>query len=109
MSRRTAIEQALRFLAPRLPPFEAEVVTDRALDSRGLGQAAAGEAAWLALVAYVRHEMTDYDALLDDGYDADSARYFVRDAMTAALRDWGVRRPLVGNEDEHALRGAEPC
>jgi hypothetical protein len=99
MSRRSAIEQALHVLAPRLPRFEREVVVDRALDSRGLGGAVPGEAAWLALVSYVRHTLTDYDLLLADGYDPESARFFVRDAMTEVLTRWGVRRPLTGEDD----------
>lgn len=96
--RREAIAAALRRLAPGLPAFEASVVIDRALDSRGLATAYPEEAAWLALVAYVRHEHTDYDELLEDGYDADSARYFVRDGINAALEAWGTRRRVSGDE-----------
>lgn len=91
---------ALRALAPALPGFEVEVVTDRALDSRGLATAAPETAAWLALVAYARHAMTDYDALLADGYDVDSARHFVLDAINDALAAWGVRRRVRGDEPD---------
>ncbi len=89
---------ALARLAPALPPYEVEVITDHALDSRGLATAQPSEAAWLALVAYVRHALTDYDALLDDGYDQDSARFFVRDDINAVLERWGVRRRVSGDE-----------
>jgi hypothetical protein len=99
MPRRLDIEHALKALAPRVPRFERDVIVDRALDSRGLGQARPGEAAWLALVSYVRHACTDYDALLEEGYDAESARFFVQDTMVAVLTEWGVRRPLVGEAD----------
>ncbi|MDX7950016.1 DUF2293 domain-containing protein [Lichenihabitans sp. Uapishka_5] len=98
--RRDAIEAALRHLAPRLPAFELGVVADRALDSRGLATAAPGEAAWLALVSTARHEKTDYDALLHEGYDHDSARFFVRDPTNAALAAWGCRRRVTGLEVE---------
>lgn len=97
-ARRDAVATALRRLAPGLPKFETAAVTDRALDSRGLAAASPAEAAWLALVAYVRHAMTDYDALLDDGYEVDSARFFVRDDTNAVLAGWGVRRRVVGDE-----------
>lgn len=102
-SRRAEVAEALRHLAPAVPPFEADAVIDRALDSRGLRFARPGEAAWLALVAFVRHAMTDYEALLDEGYDVDSARFFVRDDMNATLRGWGVRREVSGDETEPSV------
>ena len=100
-SRREAVVQALARLAPRLPAFEAEAALDRALTSRGLRGAAPETAAWLALVAYARHAFTDYDALLDEGYDRDSARHFVLDDLNAILAEWGARRRVSGDlEDE---------
>ncbi len=62
MNRRAAIEGAVRILAPRIPRHEFEAVTDHALGSRGLQAAAPETAAWLSLVAFVRHAFTDYDA-----------------------------------------------
>ena len=91
---RPAIEAALRRIAPKLPPHEFGAVVDHALDSKGLRNAAPETAAWLSLVAYVRHVFTDYDELLEGGYDRESARHFVADEMTRVLRDWGVRRQL---------------
>ena len=96
--KRAAIEAALRRLAPKIPPHEFGAMTDHALDSAGLRSASPETAAWLSLVAYVRHVFTDYDALLTQGYDRDSARHFVADEMQAALRAWGVRRALGADE-----------
>ena len=98
MTRRAALKAALRRLAPRIPKHEFGAVLDHALDSPGLGTAAPETAAWLSLVAYVRHVMTDYDALLTDGYDVDSARFFVLDATNAVLEEWGVRRRVAEEE-----------
>ena len=95
---RAAIEAALRRLAPKIPPHEFGAVIDHALDSKGLRHAAPETAAWLSLVAYVRHVFTDYDELLTQGYDRDSARHFVAGDMTATLTEWGVRRGL-GDDD----------
>jgi hypothetical protein len=67
---------------------------DHALDSTGLRHAAPEEAAWLSLVSYVRHQFTDYDDLLAQSYDQESARFFVAGELAAVLRGWGVRRPL---------------
>jgi hypothetical protein len=95
MNRRAALETALRGLAPRIPKHEFGAVVDHALDSPGLHAAVPETAAWLSLVAYVRHVMTDYDALLADGYDVDSARFFVLDGINAVLEEWGARRRVV--------------
>ena len=95
MAKRAEIESALRRLAPQIPPHEFGAVVDHALDSRGLRPAAPETAAWLSLVAYVRHVFTDYDELLREGYDEASARHFVIDDMGAVLSGWGVRRRLT--------------
>jgi len=97
-NRRDAIATALRSLAPRIPRHELGAVLDHALDSPGLQSASAEAAAWLSLVAYVRHVLTEYDALLAEGYDVDSARFFVADEINALLDGWGVRR-RVGEGD----------
>jgi hypothetical protein len=99
MNRREAIESAVRILAPRIPRHEFEAVTDHALRSRGLYTASPEAAAWLSLVAYVRHRLTDYDSLLDEGYDQDSARFFVLGDINATLEGWGSPR-RVEAEDE---------
>lgn len=97
-AKRLRIAEALDRLAPRIPKFEREAVLDHALDSRGLAKATPEAAAWLSLVAYVRHVLTDYDALLAEGYDRDAARWFVADDTQEILAEWGCRRGL--GEDE---------
>ncbi len=98
MPTRSAIAAALRHLAPRIPAHEFGAVLDHARDSPGLRAASPENAAWLSLVAYVRHTLTEYDDLLAQGYDQDSARFFVADAMRETLRLWGVRRPLGADD-----------
>ncbi len=92
MAKRSEIESALRRLAPRIPAHELAAVVDHARDSPGLKPASPESAAWLSLVAYVRHTFTDYDELLGQGYDQESARFFVVSEMEANLSRWGVRR-----------------
>jgi hypothetical protein len=98
MSKRTVIEDALRRLAPKMPGHEFGAVADHALDSRGLRSATPETAAWLSLVAYVRHALTEYDDLLAQGYDQDSARHFVAEDIERVLASWGVRRKLQADE-----------
>ena len=94
MSTRAEIARALRVLAPRMPAHEFQAVLDHARDSPGLRSASAQSAAWLSLVAYARHVFTEYDQLLREEYDAQSARFFVASELAAVLQEWGVRRPL---------------
>src|SRR5262245_43975655 len=96
MAKRADIEIALRRLAPKIPRHEFGAVVDHALDSRGLQHASPEEAAWLSLVSYVRHQFTDYDELLAQLYDQESARHFVADDIEAVLAQWGARRRLDG-------------
>jgi hypothetical protein len=98
VAKRGDIEIALRRLAPRIPAHEFGAVVDHAVDSPGLKLAIPETAAWLSLVAYVRHVFTDYDELLTQDYDHDSARHFVADEIAAVLTDWGVRRRLSGED-----------
>ena len=98
MAKRGDIEIALRRLAPRIPAHEFGAVVDHAVDSPGLKPASPDTAAWLSLVAYVRHVFTDYDDLLMQDYDQDSARHFVADEIAAVLNDWGVRRRLSADD-----------
>jgi hypothetical protein len=98
LSRRAEIESALRRLAPHIPSHEFGAVVDHALGSAGLKSALPESAAWLSLVAYVRHALTDYDELLDEGYDRDSARHFVAAEIGTILGSWGVRRALTAED-----------
>ena len=94
MPTRNEIETALHRLAPQIPRHESGAVVDHALDSRGLRSATPETAAWLSLVAYVRHSLTEYDDLLAQGYDQDSARFFVAEEIARVLAGWGVKRTL---------------
>ena len=51
-------------------------------------------AVWLAAVAHVRHEHTEYDALLEEGYDREAARHFVIEETNAVLTRWRSTRLL---------------
>ncbi len=110
-TRREAVAAALVRLAPRVPDFESEAIVDRALASTGLRNAAPETAAWLGLVSYARHVFTEYDSLLEEGYDQDSARHFILDDLNAVLAEWGVRRRIGEDEDTAGSEtsGGEPA
>lgn len=94
--KRGRIASALDRLAPDMPSFERGAILDHALDSHGLAGATPENAAWLSMVSYVRHVLTDYDALLAEGYDRDAARHFVAAETAEILAGWGCRRRLDG-------------
>jgi hypothetical protein len=98
VAKRSEIETALRRLAPKIPSHEFGAVVDHAIDSAGLQAAAPETAAWLSLVAYVRHVFTDYDELLNQAYDRESARFFVASEIETILSEWGVRRRLTAED-----------
>ena len=98
MNRREIVEEALRILAPRAPDHEFESIVDHALASAGLRSASPENAAWLSMVAYIRHRLTDYDSLLQEGYDQDSARFFVAEEMNRILAQWGSPRRVAEEE-----------
>jgi hypothetical protein len=99
MNRRELLESAVRVLAPRIPRHEYEAVLDHALGSRGLHTASPEAAAWLSITAFIRHRLTDYDSLLEEGYDQESARFFVLEEMNRILDSWGSPRRISGEED----------
>jgi hypothetical protein len=95
LRKRAEIEVALRHLAPRVPDHEFDAIVDHAMDSPGLRTASAEAAAWLSMIAYVRHVLTEYDDLLAQGYDHESARFFVAADMDTHLAEWGVGRKVA--------------
>ena len=102
--RQRLIRRALRLFAPKAPYADTAEAYERARAKR-MRDLAPHDAAFLALVAHVRHEHTDYDALLAEGYDRDSARHFVLDDTNDVLTSWGGTRFVDGSEREDA-RGA---
>src|SRR5262245_66431018 len=94
MSKRTAIEAALRRLGPGIPAHELGAIADHAIDSPGLESAAPATAVWLSLVDYVRHVLTEDDALLAARHAQASAGCFVTAEINDRLAAWGVRRRL---------------
>lgn len=99
MSRRDRIAEELDQLAPAIPDTDRTLILDHAEDSAGLRKAGPARVAWLALVAFVRHSYTDYDALLSDGYDVASARHYCIGQINEVLEEWECERRLEEQEE----------
>ena len=97
--RRRAIAKALTALLPMAPYSDIEAIRADA-GAKHMKTLPPGIAVWLATVAHIRHQHTDYDRLLDEGYDRDAARYFVVDAINAVLTRWRATRLLDPDDDD---------
>lgn len=100
---KTKLSEALEQLVPMVPLDDALVIKDIAR-KKHLRHLPVNIGAWLAVTTHIRHNHTDYDALLDEGYDSDSARHFVLEDMNEVLRSWQSTRLLDSDEDEEAYQ-----
>jgi hypothetical protein len=91
------IARQLRRLCPYISMADFNAVIDTAV-SPHLRALPPSVALWQALSAYIRHEHTEYDRLLADGYDRDAARFFVLPQMNEVLDGWGCRRRIDERE-----------
>lgn len=96
--RQRAVDKAITALLPIAPYADTEKIRAEA-NAHHLRSLPPSIAVWLATVAHVRHEHTDYDRLLGEGYDRDSARFFVVDQINAWLTRWRATR-LLEPDDE---------
>lgn len=97
--RRRAIAKALTALLPLAPYADMEKIrTDAgAVHMKTLPPTIA---VWLATIAHVRHMHTDYEKLLSEGYDRDSARFFVIGQTNETLTRWRATRLLDADDEE---------
>lgn len=92
------IRNAFTVLFPLAPFIDAEPIRDKA-GRASMNAMTAEVAVWLSGIAHIRHEYTDYDALLGQGYGRDAARFFVVDDINAVLTDWRASRFVSSEED----------
>lgn len=98
-ARQRALAKALTALLPMAPYADIEAVR-LAAGARDMRELPPSIAVWLATIAHVRHEHTDYDRLLAEGYDRDAARFFVVGQINETLTRWRATRLLEEDESE---------
>lgn len=98
-NRQKQVAKSLTLLIPGAPYSDAEPIRVAAL-SPHMRQLTPPVAIWLATVAYIRHQYTEYDTLRDEGYDKESARFFVLDTINDKLTEWRATRLLSPEDDE---------
>jgi len=98
--RRRALAKALTLLLPMAPYADIEKIRANA-GAVHMKTLPPSVAVWLATVAHIRHAHTDYETLLEEGYDRDAARFFVIDRVNEVLTAWRATR-LLDPDDEDA-------
>lgn len=96
--RQGEIARALTTLVPGAPYFDAQPIREAAAAPH-MRALSASNAVWLALIAHIRHNYTEYDDLRDEGYDKDTAFFFIKSAINTKLTEWRATK-LVSNEAE---------
>jgi len=97
-SRQRAIARALTALLPLAPYSDTEKIRADAYQPH-LKALPPSLAVWLATVAHVRHAHSEYERLLGEGYDRESARFFVVAQINEVLTRWRATR-LLDPDDE---------
>jgi hypothetical protein len=97
--RRRALAKALTVLLPMAPYADIEAIRAEA-GSKHMKTLPPSIAVWLTTIAHVRHQYTDYEKLLKEGYDRDSARFFVVGQTNEVLTAWRATRLLDPDEED---------
>lgn len=96
--RRREIAEHLRSLAPNAPMADFREI-ELIAGAGHLRHLPVSIAAWQAVTTRARHAHTEYDQLLEDGYDQESARHFVVDDINTVLENWGCTRRIDVNTE----------
>ncbi len=96
--RKKEVTRRVRELAPHANLEDFQAILEHALVGH-LRHLPPSIAVWQSITSRARHVHTDYDQLLADGYDADSARHFVLNDINAQLSQWGCTRLLSSDEE----------
>lgn len=93
------MRKTLGVLVPRVSFYDASPILDLALSGH-LRHLPPSIALWQAITSRIRHEYTDYDSLLEEGYDRDTARFLVLEDINDTLENWGCTRRLTTESDQ---------
>ena len=102
-SRRRATGRALTALLPMAPYSDIERIREMAHAAK-FRDLPVSIAVWLAAIAHIRHEHTEYDSLLAEGYGQEAARHYTMDAINECLTRWRATRLLEEDELGHDER-----
>lgn len=91
------VKRRLRELIPNVTMEDFLAIEEKA-DAGHLRHLPPSIRVWQALTTYIRHTHTEYDQMLTEGYDQDTARHFVFDEINEKLLEWGSTKTLEQDE-----------
>ena len=91
------VKRRLRELIPKAT-MEDFLAIEKIADKGHLRHLPPSIRAWQAITTQIRHVHTDYNAMLEEGYDQDSARHFVLDDINAKLLEWGCSETVFEDD-----------
>ena len=92
-NRKRQLNEAIRTLLPRAT-LDAHRRVLAVAEQGHLRHLPPSIAAWQAATTVARHEYTEYDRLLTEGYEPDAARHFVLEEINGQLAQWGCIRRI---------------
>lgn len=93
----SAIKRHIRRRHPGCPDFAIAYFANE-IAGKDWRDASMGKAVGITMQTFLRHEMTDYDALLLTGMDRKEARRRVQPRINAMLRRWKEKPKALGPE-----------
>lgn len=93
-----AVKKQLRELVPNVT-MEEFLAIEEIADAGHLRHLPPTIRAWQAITTRARHAHTDYDILLDEGYDQEAARHFILKDLNEKLLEWGCKKTVSDIEE----------
>lgn len=98
-SRLRHVRKTLKLMIPKASLSDFEKIMEIAARSH-LRHLPTPILAWRSVTTHIRHNYTEYDALLEEGYDIESAKHFVLDTMNETLGNWGATKTITIDEQQ---------
>jgi len=97
--REKEVKQHIREMLPNVTLADFEKIVE--ISDRGhLRHLPPSIIAWQSITTHIRHNHTEYDDLLDDGYEPEAARHYVLDKTNEILSSWGSTKLIEETDGE---------
>lgn len=93
------VRKTLKLMIPKATLYDFQKIMEIAEGSH-LRHLPSPILAWRSVTTHIRHNHTEYDALLEEGYDVESAKHYVLEAMNETLEIWGATKKITTDEIE---------
>lgn len=87
------VKKILTNLFFAIPYYDSEQIIKNVAKPH-LKQLPSSIAVWLCVISYIRHEYTDYDNMLQNGFEKDAARHYTTQQINDILEKWQCTKKL---------------